>query len=177
MLPYRNSFLGDENKRAETETPVSAISVSACALSKSSTMKKSPVNSGYLAGSGKREKTVGGVVAPGEIRRHRKGRCYGCIGTSLLVLRAIISRTRNSGIMENLHLLKLVTGVEISTRPVRTGGKEGNAVNNSRRIATAEPNNRAFCLSMTGIACYRIENIVAKEPDGASMVDRSCVEY
>jgi hypothetical protein len=63
---------------------------------------------------------------------------------------------------QNIHRLKLVTGVEISTRPVRTGGNEGKAVNSSRRIATAEPNRRAFCLSMAGKAYYCImDNIVA----------------
>jgi hypothetical protein len=51
-------------------------------------------------------------------------------------------------LVRSIHLLKLVTGVDISTLPVRTGGKDGNAVNSSRRIAAADPKSRAFCLSI-----------------------------
>ena len=47
-----------------------------------------------------------------------------------------------------VHLLKLVTGVEISTRLVRRVGKDGKTANSRRRTAAAEPNSSAFCLSM-----------------------------
>jgi hypothetical protein len=50
----------------------------------------------------------------------------------------------------NIRRLKLVTGVDISTRPVRIFGKDGKAVNKSSRIPAAEAKRRAFCLSIAG---------------------------
>lgn len=49
---------------------------------------------------------------------------------------------------ETLHLLKLVTGVEISTRPVNRSGRPGKEVNSRRRTAAAAPKSAAFRLSM-----------------------------
>ena len=49
----------------------------------------------------------------------------------------------------NSHRLKLVTGVDISTRPVRRSGSEGNAINSTNRRATAEPNRNSFRRSRT----------------------------
>ena len=46
------------------------------------------------------------------------------------------------------RLLKLVTGVEISTLPVNRSGSDGKAVNRSRRTAIAEPKSTAFRRSM-----------------------------
>jgi len=47
----------------------------------------------------------------------------------------------------NSHLLKLVTGVETSTRPVNKSGRPGD-VKRSSRTAAAAANNVAFLLSM-----------------------------
>lgn len=44
----------------------------------------------------------------------------------------------------NKRLLKLVTGVEISTRPVKRSGNEGKLVNRSSLSAAAAPKSRAF---------------------------------
>jgi hypothetical protein len=46
-----------------------------------------------------------------------------------------------------LHLLKLVTGVDISTRAVNKSGKPGKEVKRRRRTAAAAPNKAAFLLS------------------------------
>jgi len=56
--------------------------------------------------------------------------------------------------VSDLHLLKLETGVEISTLFVRIVGREGKAVNKSRRIAAATPNSKSFCLPMARSCCY-----------------------
>jgi hypothetical protein len=50
--------------------------------------------------------------------------------------------------MLNLHLLKLVTGVEISTREVIRSGRPGKPVKRRSRTAAAAPNSAAFLLSM-----------------------------
>jgi hypothetical protein len=47
-----------------------------------------------------------------------------------------------------LHLLKLVTGVDISTRPVRIFGRDGNAVKRSSRTAAAAPKSSKVSLPM-----------------------------
>lgn len=47
-----------------------------------------------------------------------------------------------------VHLLKLVTGVEISTRAVNKSGRPGNPVKSSNRTAAAAPNKVAFLLSI-----------------------------
>jgi hypothetical protein len=46
------------------------------------------------------------------------------------------------------HLLKLVTGVDISTRAVSSSGRPGNDVKRRSRTAAAAPNSVAFLLSM-----------------------------
>jgi hypothetical protein len=46
------------------------------------------------------------------------------------------------------HLLKLVTGVDISTRAVNSSGRPGNEVKRKSRTAAAAPNSMAFLLSM-----------------------------
>ncbi len=46
------------------------------------------------------------------------------------------------------HLLKLVTGVDISTRAVNSSGRPGNDVKRRSRTAAAAPNSVAFLLSM-----------------------------
>lgn len=47
-----------------------------------------------------------------------------------------------------VRLLKLVTGVEISTLPVNRSGNDGKAVNRSKRTAIAEAKSAAFRRSM-----------------------------
>ena len=48
-----------------------------------------------------------------------------------------------------LHLLKLVMGVDISTRPVRKSGRDGKPRKSSIRNAAAALKTRSFRLSMT----------------------------
>jgi hypothetical protein len=52
----------------------------------------------------------------------------------------------SSQLVADIHLLKLETGVEISTLFVRIVGREGKAVNKRRRIAAATPKSKSFCL-------------------------------
>lgn len=57
---------------------------------------------------------------------------------------------------EVLHRLKLVTGVDISTRPVRRIGREGNAKKSTSLKAAAEVKRMPFRRSMTifnGLKC------------------------
>ena len=66
-------------------------------------------------------------------------------------VRAVLSRMGT----RVLHRLKLVTGVEISTRPVRRSGREGKAKKSMSRRAAAEVYRMAFRRStgMPGDAC------------------------
>lgn len=50
----------------------------------------------------------------------------------------------------DIHLLKLVTGVDTSTRPARRLGRPGKTVNSKSRSAAAAPYNKTSCES-TGI--------------------------
>jgi hypothetical protein len=50
--------------------------------------------------------------------------------------------------MRRLHLLKLVTGVEISTRAVIKSGRPGKPVKRRSRMAAAAPKRTAFLLSI-----------------------------
>jgi hypothetical protein len=50
----------------------------------------------------------------------------------------------------DIHLLKLVTGVDTSTRPARRLGRPGKTVNSRSRSAAAAPYSRTSCES-TGI--------------------------
>jgi hypothetical protein len=43
------------------------------------------------------------------------------------------------------RLLKLVTGVDTSTRPVRRSGRAGKTVDSDRRTAAAAPKSSSFC--------------------------------
>lgn len=52
-------------------------------------------------------------------------------------------------VVQNLHLLKLVTRVDISTRPVNKTGREGNAKNRINRSAEAAPKTISFRRSIT----------------------------
>jgi len=54
--------------------------------------------------------------------------------------------------MDSPRRLKLVTGVEISTRPVRRSGKDGRPKKRRRRIADADAKRTAFRRSMTMVA-------------------------
>jgi hypothetical protein len=60
----------------------------------------------------------------------------------------LISKTTRCKLGINLHLLKLLTGVEISTRPVKRSGRPGKDVNRSKRTAAAAPKRAAFRLSI-----------------------------
>lgn len=52
-----------------------------------------------------------------------------------------------SEVVYNIRLLKLVTGVDTSTRPARRLGSPGKTVNSKSRSAAAPPKRSAFCLS------------------------------
>ena len=99
----------------------------------------------------KRKKFVPGEwdMPGGRHRRHRERHC-GCKGRRLLVLNKCQSK---SGMLGNgtrcLRRLKLVTGVDISTRPVRRPGSEGKAKKQMSLITAAEVNRMAFRRSMT----------------------------
>ena len=86
---------------------------------------------------------------PGEKhRRHREKDC-GCRGRRLPVLRIVSDRCWDANWQRVLHRLKLVTGVDISTRPVRRLGREGKAKNRTSLRAAAEVKRKAFRLSIT----------------------------
>lgn len=88
------------------------------------------------------------MVVPGGKRRRHKERHYECKERDLLVL-VVCQYASNAARRSNyVHRLKLVTGVEISTRPVRRSGKEGNARKRTRRTAAAKPKSSAFCRSI-----------------------------
>ena len=95
---------------------------------------------------------------PGGRRRHRRGRHCGCRERGLLALE-MISHDRRVDWHEVLHRLKLVTGVDISTRPVRRAGREGNAKKSTSLRAAAEVKRTPFRRSMTmfnGLKCTTI---------------------
>jgi len=94
------------------------------------------------SGGGRRE--VGGGVPGGKLH-HRRVRHYDCRGKDPLVLRIVSFETVDSA--ANLHLLKLVTGVEISTRAVKRSGSPGNEVKRRSLTAAAAPKITAFLLS------------------------------
>ena len=85
---------------------------------------------------------------PGERRRHRRGRRYVCREKGLPVLDTSQSMPHHPK-QDYTRRLKLVTGVDISTRPVRRSGREGNAKNRSSLRAVAKPKRSAFRRSMT----------------------------
>ena len=91
----------------------------------------------------------GGRVLGGKRRRHRGRRC-GCRDRALLVLPIGLALAVFLVFWQNsyIRLLKLVTGVEISTRPVRRSGSDGKAVNRRSRRPAAAANRSNFRLSM-----------------------------
>lgn len=100
------------------------------------------------------------LLLPGRRRLHRRERGCECTERGLLVLHrvsssACIRRSFEVSRHLNIRLLKLVTGVEISTRPVRRSGKEGNPRKRNNRSAEAAPNNAVFRRSMTIVRIER----------------------
>ena len=82
-------------------------------------------------------------VLGGKLRRHMVTH-YLYRERGLLVLRGV---SRDFIIRRpNLHLLKLVTGVDISTRPVSSSGNPEKAVKRRSRKAAAPPKRAAFLL-------------------------------
>ena len=90
---------------------------------------------------------------PGGRRRHRRGRHCGCRGRGLLALEIVSNTVSNKqcavDLHEALHRLKLVTGVDISTRPVRRAGREGKAKKSTSLRTAAEVKRTPFLRSMT----------------------------
>ena len=75
---------------------------------------------------------------PGKKHRHRRERHCGCRGIDLLALNHVSHCWYIVMSREGLHLLKLVIGVDISTRPVRRPGRDGNAKKSTSLRAAAE---------------------------------------
>jgi hypothetical protein len=83
------------------------------------------------------------VEEPDERHLHRMETIHGCIGKDPLVLQ----RNDNSapecfwyrGVGRRIHLLKPVTGVDSSTRPLRRLGRPGKAHGSNSRTAAADP--------------------------------------
>jgi len=110
-------------------------------------------------------------VLGGRLHHHTERHCD-CIERVLLVLeescqlRTFYHRTRC-----NLHLLKLVTGVDISTRPVRRSGRLGKVVNSNIRTAAAAPNSAAFRLSNAILIHFATSLLCARKiPTQATML-------
>lgn len=86
-------------------------------------------------------KALGGTL------RHRMGRHCGCKERVLLALTQCQLQFQSICKISS-RLLKLVTGVDISTRSVNRSGRPGKDVKRRRRTAAAAPNSVAFLLSM-----------------------------
>ena len=86
---------------------------------------------------------------PGERRHHRTERRCGCKGIVLPVLNSVSHNSFALSLHGALHRLKLVTGVDISTRPVRRSGREGKAKKRTSLRAAAEVKRVAFRRSIT----------------------------
>ena len=76
-------------------------------------------------------------------------RHYGCKGRRLLALDNVSHKWYAAKRQRCLRRLKLVTGVDISTRPVRRSGREGKAKKSMILRAAAEANRIAFRRSIT----------------------------
>lgn len=88
--------------------------------------------------------------------RRRKERHYGCTGIDLLglievYLLALDARIKDQ-VRDRSRLLKLVIGVEISTRPARSFGSEGNATKSTSLRTAAAPKRPIFRRSRTMMA-------------------------
>lgn len=95
-------------------------------------------------GTGRR---VRGRTAIDGIHHHRKATHCDYRGISLLVLYPCVSKDLLLHRVGAIHLLKLVTGVDTSTRPVRRSGRPGNTRTSRIRTTAAPPSNTAFLLS------------------------------
>lgn len=94
----------------------------------------------------------------GGICRHRKERHYGCTKIDLpglinVYLLALDVRQKDE-VWDCSRLLKLVTGVEISTRPARRFGSDGKAKHSTSLKVAAAPNRVIFRRSRTMAGRY-----------------------
>ncbi len=99
------------------------------------------------------------LYLPGKRHHRRRERDCECKEKDLLVLlKAVLSHPHHSGalIAQHLHLLKLLTGVDISTRPVNRTGRDGNAKNKINRKADAAPKTKSFRRSITMMRLFYI---------------------
>lgn len=119
-------------------------------------------NSGALDMSGTWLRPTG-LRLPGGRRRHHKARGCACIGKDLLELSSPVSlcAALSEARRKCSRLLKLVTGVEISTLPARRSDKEVKATNSIKRRTAAAPNRVAFRLSMTMIGLKLMGELAA----------------
>lgn len=93
-------------------------------------------------------------------------------------------RRRHRGVVfgrgSNAHRLKLVTGVEISTRPVSRSGSRGKAVNRTSRNRAAPTKTpalfrRAMVVLMASSPMYgRSESLPGSRPSGPCSCVRAC---
>ena len=96
----------------------------------------------------RRKKALGERDMPGERHRRHMERHYGCKGRRLLALDNVSHKWYAAKRQRCLRRLKLVTGVDISTRPVRSG-REGKAKKNMSLRTAADVNRMAFRRSIT----------------------------
>ena len=96
---------------------------------------------------------------PGGRHLHRKGRHYGYRGSRLLVLltNCVLAKYIAHIFKFYSRRLKLVTGVDISTRPARRLGKEGKPRKSRSRNAEAAPYKMVFRRSIV-ILISRLES-------------------
>ena len=91
------------------------------------------------------------LVLPGRTHLHHKEKHHVCKEKDLLALWKVLDKTSIERITEHwpVRLLKLVTGVDISTRPVRRSGNEGKAAKRTNRNSAAAPKRAVFRRSIT----------------------------
>lgn len=88
-------------------------------------------------------------------------------------------KRKQRDLRRDIRRLKLVTGVETSTRSVSRSGSEGKATKRNRRRAAAMPNSRAFCLSRgigglgggAGVISWRLTVTMTRAPRGVFGAD------
>ena len=78
--------------------------------------------------------------------------------------------------LQDIHLLKLVTGVEISTRAVNRSGRPGNEVKSRSRTAAAALKMTAFLLSILMLISIERQNEaqLCRDHQNRSLLSKVC---
>ena len=100
-----------------------------------------------------------GLGVPDRKRLHRTERPRVYREKALLVLckaLAMLFISVAAHAIYSIHLLKLFTGVDISTLPVSRSGREGNPTNSTSRSAAAAPKRAAFRRSITIVKFFSV---------------------